>query len=221
MKSVKRVVLAASVLFAGALAFGQGWSHSAGLALTPAYYSVGVKGDNDKSAFVPQVTARYYGELHNGFCLTGTFGAGSLVSRDFKLSTEDDVSSGPSIGLSFGAGYAFHFGERWTLAALGSLSFDWMELRKKKVISAPVSYGSVSTSWTQKDNLYLFGIGAEALGSFKLTDHISLWGSLAIRFFDAGSLERSGDNQGRSYESSFEARGNVCVTPSIGAAWTF
>ena len=221
MKNIKKVLLAAAVALAGTLVFGHSWSHSAGLSINPAYYSVNVKGEGDKSAFVPQISARYYGEMENGFCLTGTVGSGLIVSKDFKLATENNVATGPSLGLSFGAGYAFHFGERWTLAALGSLSFDWMQIRKKMVISATVSYGRFTSNWTQTEDLFLFGIGAEALGVFKLTDHISLWGSLALRFFDAGSLKRSGDNQGRSYDNSLEVRGNVSVTPSIGAAWTF
>lgn len=221
MKNVRKILLAAAVAFFGALAFGQSWSHSAGLSLVPAYCSVNVRGDDDKSAFVPQIAARYFGEAPNGFCLTGTAGAGLVVSDDFKLSTENDVSTGPSVGLSVGAGYAFHFGERFTLAALGSLSFDWMEIKKKKDITAALSYGSASSSWTQKEDLFLFGIGAEVLGKFKMTDRISLLGSIAVRFFDAGTLKRSGDYQGKSYETSLEARGNVSVTPSIGAAWTF
>ena len=221
MPNMKKILLAAAVVFFGAFAFGQGWSHSVGLSLNPAYYSVNVKGQDVKSAFVPQISARYFGEMDNGFCLTGTIGGGILVSKDFKLSTEDDVAIGPSIGLSVGAGYAFHIGERLTLAALGSLSFDWMEVRKNKDISAKVSDKSYSSSWTQKEDLLLFGIGAEILGTFKLSDHISLLGSLAVRFFDAGTLKRSGDNQGKSYDNSFEVRGNLSVTPSIGAAWTF
>ncbi|MBR5095576.1 MAG: hypothetical protein IK094_00530 [Treponema sp.] len=221
MASMKKILLAAAVVFIGAVVFGQRWSHSAGLSFNPAYYSVEVKGEGEKAAFVPQISARYYGEMDNGFCLTGTVGAGLLVSRDFKLATENNVATGPSLGLSFGAGYAFHFGDRWTLAALGSLSFDWMQVRKRKDISTTLSYGRVTSSWTQKENLFLFGIGAEALGIFRFTKHLSMWGSLAIRFFDAGTLERSGDNQGKSYDASLEVRGNVSVTPSIGAAWTF
>lgn len=221
MTSLKKILFAAAVSLAGALIFGQNWSHSAGLSLTPSYYSVKVKGEGDRHAFVPQISARYFGEMGNGFCLTGTVGAGLIVTKDFKLESEDNVSVGPSFGLSVGAGYAFHFGDRWTLAAMGSISFDWMEIQKKKVISAMTSYGSATTSWTQKENLFLFGIGAEALGIFRLTDHVSLWGSLAVRYFDAGTLKRSGVNQGKSYEASLEARGNVSVTPSIGAAWTF
>ncbi|MBO7123702.1 MAG: hypothetical protein J6V90_10560 [Treponema sp.] len=221
MTTTKKILLAAAAVIFGALAFGEGWSHSVGLSLTPAYYSVKIKGEGDRAAFVPQLSARYFGEMDNGFCLTGTVGAGLVVSKDFKLENEDNVSTGPSFGLSAGAGYAFHFGERWTLAVLGSLSFDWMQISKKKVISAMTSFGRTTTSWTQKENLFLFGIGAEALGLFRLTDHISLWASLAVRYFDAGTLKRNGDNQGKSYESSLEARGNVCFTPSIGAAWTF
>lgn len=221
MKSVKKILFAAAVAFCGAIVFGQGWSHSAGLSLTPAYYSVNVRGDDCKDAFVPQISARYIGQASNGFCLAGTLGAGLVVSEDFKLDGEDDVSAGPSLALCAGAGYAFHFGERLTLAALGSISFDWMQVKKRKDIHAAVSGGSVSSSWTQEENLFLFGIGAELLGTFKISDRVSLLGSLAVRFFDAGTLARSGDKQGKSYETSFEARGNVCVAPSIGAAWTF
>lgn len=221
MTNMKKVFFAAAVAFAGAFVFGHSWSNTAGLSFNPAYYSVGVKGEGDKSAFVPQISARYYGEMDNGFCVTGTVGSGLIVSKDFKLATENNVATGPSLGLSAGVGYAFHFGDRWTLAALGSLSFDWMQVRKRKDISTALSYGRLTSSWTQKENLFLFGIGAEALGIFKFTKHLSMWGSLAIRFFDAGTLKRSGDNQGKSYDASLEVRGNVSVTPSIGAAWTF
>ncbi len=221
MRKAKKFFLAAAVAFFGALAFGHNWKHSAGLSLAPAWHSIHVRGEGDKSSFVPQLSARYFGEMDNGFCLTGTVGAGVLASKDFKLDNEGDFAAGPSLGLSFGAGYAFHIGERCTLAALGSLSFDWAQIRKRKELSTITSYGRITGSWTQKDDLLLFGIGAEILGIFKLSDRVSLLCSLAVRYFDAGALIRSGEKQGKSYDDSFEARGNLCVAPSIGAALTF
>ena len=221
MANIKKSLLAAVVALAGALVFGKTWSHSIGLALATPVYSFNVKEEGCKSAFAPQLSARYYGERENGFCLTGTANAGVLISKDFKLDNEDDVAAGLSLGLSFGAGYAFHVSDSFTFAALGSLSFDCAKVRKRKEFSAAVSYGTVTSKWTQTETLLAFGIGAEALGIFKLTDRVSLWGSLAFRFFDAGTFVRDGEKQGNSYSKSFEVRGNVSVTPSFGASWIF
>ena len=221
MTSVKKVVLGCAVIFAGALAFGQSWSHLAGLALAAPVYSFNVREEGAKTAFAPQVSARYYGERDNGFCLTGTASAGVLISKDFKLDAENDVAAGLALGLSLGAGYAFHASDAFTFAVLGSLSFDCAKVSKKKELTAALSYGTVTTSWTQNETLLSLGLGVEALGIYKLTDRVSLWGSLAVRFIDAGTLIRNGENQGRNYSKSFEVRGNVSVTPSFGAAWSF
>lgn len=206
----------------GFFAFGQSsWKHSAGAAANASFYSLHVKGDGVKNAFVPQISLRYFGEMSNGFCLSGTFDMGLSVSKKFKLESEDNVSLGLAFGTTLGAGYAFHFSDRWTLAVLGTLSFDWMTYKFKKTISAKVSSGTVSSDWTQKDILFAFGIGCEAIGIFPLTPHLSMYGTLGFKFFDAGKLKRSGSKLGHSYKDSFEVRGNVALIPSFGVMWTF
>lgn len=219
---MKKLLLSFLLAGMGFLAFGRSsWKHSAGAAATASFYSLHVKGDGVKNAFVPQLSLRYFGQMDNGFCLSGTFDAGWSVSKKFKLDTENKFSAGLALGTTIGAGYAFHFSDRWTLAVLGTLSFDWMLYKFKKTIYANVSGGSVSSDWTQKDSLFAFGIGCEALGIFPLTPHLSMYGTLGFKFFDAGKLERSVNKQGRSYKDSFEVRGNFAVIPSFGVMWTF
>jgi len=42
-----------------------------------------------------------------------------------------------------------------------------------------------------------------------------------LKFFDAGKLRINGKKLGRSYNDSFEIRGNVAFTPSFGVMWNF
>ncbi len=219
---MKKVFLACALALAGVLAFGQSsWKHSAGAAVNASFYSLHAKDDGFKNAFVPQLSARYYGEAQNGFCVSGTLSFGWALSKNFKLDTEDKVCAGLAFGTAIGAGYAFHFSDRWTFALLGTLSFDWMFYKFKKTISAKVSGGTVSSEWTQEDFLFAFGIGCEAIGIFPLTKHFSMCGTLGLKFFDAGKLKLSGNKLGRDYSDSFEIRGNIALIPSFGVVWTF
>ena len=219
---MKRSFLALFLAGMGFFAFGQSsWKHSAGAAVNASLYSFRVWGDGEKNAFVPQLSARYYGEAQNGFCVSGTFGFGLSVSRNFKLDNENNVCAGLAFGTTIGAGYAFHNSSRGTFALLGTLSFDWMTYKFKKTISANVSGGTVSSEWTQEDSLFAFGIGLEAIGFFPLTNRLSLYGTLGLKFFDAGKLRINGKKLGRSYNDSFEIRGNVALIPSFGVMWTF
>ncbi|MCR5045379.1 MAG: hypothetical protein K6A42_02230 [Treponema sp.] len=219
---MKKLFFAFALSFACVVAFAQeSWTHMAGLSFSAPFYSMEVKGDGTKNIFSPQGTARYFGAAPNGFCISGTFGMGPAFSKNFSLGDDSLSSTGLSLSFSAGAGYAFGITDRFTLAALGSLSLDWMRYKFKKEIKAATSYGSLSTEWTQSDNLLAFGIGAELLGFYSLTDRISLFASFAFRFFDAGRLWREGKNEGRSYDATYDLRGNFSITPSIGATWTF
>lgn len=224
ISSMKKVFLFCAAIFAGALAFGQSsWMHSAGLAVSTPYLSFNTKDDGAKNIFAPQLLARYYGERSNGFCVQGTFGAGCAATGDFALGNDSAFVGGFSMGLSLGAGWAFHPFDKWTLAALGSLSLDWERFKLKKQVSEriPHSFSYYTSEWKETDNLLAFGIGAELLASYKFSDRISFFASCALRFFDAGTLWREGRNRGMNYDNSSEIRGNVSVTPSFGAAWTF
>ena len=172
------------------------WEHSVDLEIASPYFSINAKNDGIKNVIEPQLSARYYGK-------------------------ESATAKGLGMELAFGAGYAFNINDRLTLSALGSLSLDWLRFKYKKEISARASSGNVTAEWTQSDNALFVGIGAELLARFKLTDHISIAGSLAMRFLDGGKLWKKGSNIGKNYDSSFDLRGNFILTPSLGASWTF
>ncbi|MCR5045128.1 MAG: hypothetical protein K6A42_00955 [Treponema sp.] len=219
---MKKLFFAFALSFACVFAFAQeSWTHLAGISFSAPFYSMEVKGDGTKNIFSPQGTARYFGVAPNGFCVSGTFGIGPALCKDFSLGVDSLSATGLSLTFSAGAGYAFGITDRFTLAALGSLSLDWMYYKFKKEISAFTSYGRYATEWRQHDSLLAFGIGAELLGFYSLTDRISLFASFAFRFFDAGRLWRVGKNEGRYYDAAYDLRGNFSITPSIGATWTF
>lgn len=197
------------------------WEHSAGFEISAPFFSINAKGDGVKNVIEPQVTARYFGLAENGFCVSSTLNAGLAISKDFTLQGENAASKGFGMGLTFEAGYAFDITDRLTIAALGSLSLDWFRFKYRKEVSAKTSTGSVSSEWTQTDNALFVGLGAELLARYRLTEHISLVGSLAARFLDGGKLWKKGNNIGKDYESSFDLRGNFILTPSLGASWTF
>ena len=197
------------------------WEHSVGLEIASPYFSINAKNDGIKNVIEPQLSARYYGKAANGFCVSAALGIGLPISKDFTLQGESATAKGLGMELVFGAGYAFNINDRLTLSALGSLSLDWLRFKYKKEISARASSGNVTAEWTQSDNALFVGIGAELLARFKLTDHISIAGSLAMRFLDGGKLWKKGSNIGKNYDSSFDLRGNFSVTPSLGARWIF
>ncbi len=218
---MKKKLLMAAALALACVASVSAWEHTAGVEISAPFFSISAKGDGNKGVIEPQFTARYFGKAKNGFCVSATLGAGLPVSKDFALDGESKSKIGFGMGLALGAGYAFELNERFTLAALGSVSLDWLRFKYKKEISARTSTGSVSSEWTQSDNALFVGLGAELLAKFKLAKHISLMGSCAIRFLDGGTLWKSGTNQGKSYDATYDLRGNVIVTPSLGASWTF
>ncbi len=197
------------------------WEHSAGFEISAPFFSINTNGDGIKNVIEPQGTARYFGKAQNGFCVSSALSFGCAISDNFTLQGESATAKGFGMGLALGAGYAFDFTERFTLAALGSLSLDWARFQYKKEISSRTSYGSVTTEWTQSDNALFVGLGAELLASFKLTERIALVGSFAMRFLDGGKLWKKGSAMGKDYDSSFDLRGNFSVTPSLGARWTF
>ena len=219
---MKKVLLICAALLAGALAFGEAtWTHSFGLGAATPFLSMDADDDGLKNVFAPQLMARYYAERSNGFCVQATLGAGCAMSESFKLGDDSDFAAGVATGLSFGAGWAFKVSEKLTFSALGSLSFDWSRFKLKKDITARLLYGSLSREWTETNDLLAFGIGAEILANCKLSDRLSLFISLAARFFDAGALRRKGVKEYIPYSSSYEIRGTVSVTPAVGVAWTF
>ncbi len=197
------------------------WEHSAGLEIGSPYFSINSRGDGVKKVTQPQLTARYFGKASNGFCVSATLSPGLAFSKDFTLQGENATAKGFGLELTMGAGYAFDITDRFALAALGSMSLDWTRFKYKKTIYAGTSYGAVTAEWTQNDNALFFGIGAELLASFKLTERIALVGSFAMRFVDGGKLWKKGSNIGKNYDSSFDLRGNFSVTPSLGARWIF
>ena len=197
------------------------WEHSAGLELSAPFFSVNAKDDGTKNVIEPQGKLRYFGRASNGFCLSAELGAGGAFSKNFSLENEDATAKGFGMTLAFGAGYAFDIGERWTLAALGSLSLDWLRFKYKKEISASLSSGKATAEWTQTDNALFAGIGLELFAMFRLTNNISLAASFAARFIDGGSLWKSGTNIGNDYDETYDLRGNFSLVPSFGATWTF
>ena len=197
------------------------WEHSVGLEASAPFFSINAKGDGIKNVIEPQGTVRYFGQAQNGFCVSSALSAGLAISKDFTLQGESSTAKGFGMGLALGAGYAFNITDRFTLAALGTISLDWLRFKYKKDISAKVGSGYNSAEWTQTDNALFVGVGAELLARFKLTDHISIVGSFAARFLDGGKLWKKGSNIGKDYDSSFDLRGNFSVTPSLGASWTF
>lgn len=217
---MKKIVLMAAALFFCALSLSA-WEHNLGLEFSPSYYSIEAKGDGTKNVFEPGALVRYFGKAQNGFCVSGVLAVGAPISKNFTLDGESAAANGVGMDLVFGAGYAFELADRWTLAALGSVSLDWMRFKYKKEFSAKTSSGFAKSEWTQSDDALFVGLGAELFAMFKLTKQISLVGSCAIRFLDGGTLWKSGTKQGKSYDATYDLRGNVIVAPSLGASWTF
>lgn len=199
------------------------WEHSAGFEFSAPFFSINAKSDGIKNVFEPQGTLRYFGKAQNGFCVSGALGFGIPLSKNFTLDGEDATARGFGMEMAFGAGYAFEITDRFTLAALGSLSLDWTHFKYSKQLSYQIYRGRVTGGgeWTQTDNALFVGVGAEALARFKLTDKLSLVGSCALRFLDGGTLWKSGSRQNLNYDISCDLRGNFSVTPSVGASWTF
>lgn len=218
---MKKIAMMAVALAFACAASLSAWEHSAGLELSSPYFCANAKGDGTKNVIEPQLSARYFGKAQNGFCVSAALAAGLPLSKNFALDGESKTKIGFGMGLCLGAGYAFEINERFTLAALGSVSLDWIRFKHKKVFSASTSTGSYSSEWTQTDNALFVGLGAELLAMFKLTKHISLVGSCALRFLDGGTLWKKGTKQGKSYDATYDLRGNVIVSPSFGASWTF
>ena len=219
---MKKAMFILGALLSGALAFCQSsWSHSAGLSVNPAFYSLNVRDDGAKNLYIPRLSLRYYGEHQSGICLSATLDAGCALSKDITLQGEDQISSGLALGTSLAAGYAFHPLDRLTLSALGSLSLDWERFSFKKEITAALTNGRAKSEWTQTDDLLTLAVGAEVLSLWKCTDRLSLFASCAVRFIDAGAIWINGRNQGQDYDSTSEIRGSVTASPSFGLAWNF
>lgn len=219
---MKKALFIFFVLVTGTFAFCQSsWHHSTGLSLNPAFYSLNEREDGTKNLFIPRASARYYGEHENSFCVSGTIDAGCALSSDITLQGEDQLSTGLALGVSCGAGYAFHPLERLTVCALGSLALDWERFSFKKEIAASLSTGKAKSKWTETDDILTLSIGAELLSFWKCTDRLSLFASCAVRFIDAGAIWINGTNQGQDYDSTSEIRGSVTASPSFGVAWNF
>lgn len=217
---MKKVIVFFTLVLATSMSLSA-WEHSAGLEIGSPYFSINSRGDGVKKVTQPQLTARYFGKASNGFCVSATLSPGLAFSKDFTLQGESATAKGFGMELTMGAGYAFDITDRFALAALGSMSLDWTRFKYKKNIYAGTSYGTVTAEWTQSDNALFVGLGAELLASFKLTDHISIVGSFAMRFVDGGKLWKKGSAMGKNYNSSFDLRGNFSVAPSLGARWIF
>jgi len=221
-KQIKKIIALTSLILLPMLTFSQEtWIHKAGLSLTSPFYSVNVKDDGIKNSFTPQVTARYFGIAPCGLSFSGALGIGPSFSRDFSFASEDVNSSGLSLLFSTGLGYSFKINKRWTLTALGTLSLDWMHYKFKKELEARTSTSTYTKDWTQTDNILTFAVGGEILGFYSINDHLSLFASLGLKFFDDGKLWREGDKYGTSYDSTYDIRGNLSVSPSLGASWKF
>ncbi len=197
------------------------WEHNLGLEAGLSSAFLRANDDGNKNIFEPSLQARYYGVAANGFCLSFAMGTGLALSSDFTLQNEKTTSKGFGMNFALGAGYEFILNERMTLAALGSLSLDWLRFTYKKEFKAPLSDGYASADWTQTDDALFAGIGAELLYRFFLTEHLSLSASCAIRFIDGGTLWKKGKKIGRDYDNSQTLRGYLIVTPALGACWTF
>ena len=216
----KNVFMAAALAVACAVSLSA-WENSAGVEVSAPFFSVETKGDGTKNVIEPQGTLRYFGKAKNGFCVSAAASAGVPFSKNFTLDGEDATSKGIGAGIALGAGYAFDFGERVTLAALGSVSLDWQRFSYKKEFSARAGSTYYKSEWTQTDDALFAGLGAELLARFKLSNHISLVAACAARFVDGGTLWKKGTKQGKDYDSSYDLRGNFSVVPSLGASWTF
>ena len=210
-----------SILFCS-LGFAQeAWENSVGISLSAPYYSLQIRDEGNKDAFVPSVSARYFGFFEKGFCVDTSLGVGLATSEDFKLEAETGTSKGLAMNLTAGAGYNFSLSERWSISILGNLTLDWMQYRFLKEIKTPVSTGYATSEWTQSDNSISFGIGAKFLAQFKASEHIAIFASASAGFWDAGSLWIEGTKYGNPIESTSEIRGNFFVTPSLGVSWIF
>ncbi len=197
------------------------WEHNLGLEAGFPCISLRANDDGNKNIFEPALQARYYGVAENGFCLSAAIGAGLPISKDFTLNGESATAKGFGMNLALGAGYEFVLSQRLTLAALGSLSLDWLRFSYKKEFKAPITGGYATADWTQTDDALFAGIGAEVLARFFLTDQLSLSASCALRFIDGGTLWKNGSKIGRDYDNSQNLRGNIIFTPTLGACWTF
>lgn len=197
------------------------WMHSADVEISSPFFSVQSKGDGTKNIIEPQGTFRYFGKAQNGFCTSGTLSVGVPLSKNFTLDGEDATAKGVGLGIAMGAGYDFTLGERVTLAALGSVSFDWLRFSYKKEYYARAGSINYTSEWTQTDDAIFLGLGVELLSRFKLSNHISLVAVCAARFVDGGILWKNGNKQGRNYDTSYDLRGNFSVVPALGVSWIF
>ena len=218
---MKKVALLAAALALACAASLSAWENSVGIEISAPFFSVETKGDGTKNIIEPQGTVRYFGKAQNGFCVSAAASAGVPFSKNFTLNGEDATANGVGETLAVGAGYAFGFGERVTLAVLGSVSLDWVRFSYKREFSAKAGSNYYKSEWTQTDDALFVGLGAELLARFKLSNHISLAAACAARFVDGGALWKNGTKQGKDYDLTYDLRGNFSVVPSLGASWTF